>query len=91
MSIHDPTSSIHQKNLPTPATPTRTRVGYSSPKLSLTHLLALRLNSLGSSLHNLAASTFAGLSSFGLDSMEITDSRIVSGVCTGDQRSAVDS
>jgi hypothetical protein len=41
-----------------------------------------------SSLHNLAASTFAGLSSFGLCNKLITLSRIVSGVCTGDQRSA---
>ena len=53
---------------------------YSSPRLSRTHLLALLLNSFGSSLHNLAASTFAGLSSLGLDSIEMTDSRIVSGV-----------
>ena len=30
---------------------------------------------------------FAGLSSFGLDSMEMIDSMIVSTVCTGDQRS----
>lgn len=64
---------------------------YSSPKLSLTHFLTLFLNSFGSSLHSLAASTLAGLSSFGLDSIEITDRRIVSGVCTGLQRSDADS
>lgn len=38
-----------------------------------------------------AASTLAGLSSFGLLSMLITDSRMVSGVCTGDHRSDADS
>jgi len=43
------------------------------------------------SLHSAAASTFAGDSSFGELSMEITDRRMVSGVCTGDQRSAADS
>lgn len=64
---------------------------YSSPRLSRTHLRTRFLNSLGSSRHRRAASTFAGLSSFGLDSMEITERRIVSGVCTGDQRSAADS
>jgi hypothetical protein len=49
------------------------------------------LNSGGLSRHSAAASTLAGDSSFGLDSIEMTDSRIVSGVCTGDQRSAADS
>jgi hypothetical protein len=34
-----------------------------------------------------AASIFAGDSSFGLDNIDITDSKIVSTVCTGDQRS----
>lgn len=55
----------------------------SSPKLSLTHLLVLFLNSLLSSLHILAASIFAGLSSFGECNNEITEINIVSGVCTG--------
>ncbi len=64
---------------------------HSSPRLSLTFFLHLRLNSLGSSLHILAASTFAGLSSFGLLSMDITDNRIVSGDCTGDHLSDTDS
>jgi hypothetical protein len=34
-----------------------------------------------------AASMLAGDSSFGLDSMDITDINMVSTVCTGDQRS----
>ena len=63
----------------------------SSPKLSLTHLLTLLLNSFGSSLHIRPASTFAALSSFGLLSMLMTLRRMVSGVWTGDQRSAADS
>lgn len=64
---------------------------YSSPKLALTLALHLFLNSFRSSLHILAASTFAGLSSLGLLNMLITLSSIVSGVWTGDQRSAADS
>ena len=60
---------------------------YSSPKLALTFARHRFRNSFVSSLHSLAASTFAGLSSFGLLSMLITLRRIVSGVCTGDQRS----
>lgn len=64
---------------------------YSNSKLSLTHFLTCFLNSAVFSLHSLAASGFAGLSSFGLLSIEMTDSKIVSGVCTGDQRSAADS
>jgi hypothetical protein len=38
------------------------------------------LNSGVLSRHRLAASTFAGDSSFGLDSMEMTERRMVSGV-----------
>lgn len=64
---------------------------YSSPRLALTFALHLFLNSLVSSRHNLAASTLAGLSSLGLLSILMTLSRIVSGVWTGDQRSAADS
>jgi hypothetical protein len=64
---------------------------YSSSKLSLTHFLTLFLNSGVLSRHSAAASTFAGDSSFGLDSMLMTERRIVSGVCTGDQRSDADS
>src|ERR1700712_4723687 len=60
-------------------------------RLSLTHLRVRLLNSLGSSLHCFAASIFAGLSSFGLLSMLLTESKMDEGVCTGDQRSAVDS
>lgn len=65
---------------------TNLRHAQSSPKLSLTPLLHLRLNSFASfpptfsSLHSLAASTFAGLSSFGLCSKLITLNSIVSGV-----------
>ena len=66
-------------------------VAYSSPKLALTFALHLFLNSFVSSLHSLAASTFAGLSSFGLLSMLITLKRMVSGVWTGDHRSLADS
>ena len=66
----------------------RSTAHYSSPKLSLTTLRHRLRNSLISSLHIFAASTFAGLSSFGLLNMLITDSRIVSGLCTGLQRSA---
>lgn len=64
---------------------------YSSPWLSRTQRRTRFLNSAGSSRHSRAASTLAGLSSFGLESMEMTDSRMVSGVWTGDQRSAADS
>jgi hypothetical protein len=64
---------------------------HSSPRLSLTFFLHLLRNSFGSSLHNLAASTFAGLSSLGLLSIEMTDSNMVSGDCTGDHRSDTDS
>lgn len=64
---------------------------YSSPRLALTFPRHFLLKPFSSSLHILAASTFAGLSSFGLLSMLITLSSIVSGVCTGDQRSEADS
>lgn len=64
---------------------------YSSPRLALTFALHRFLNSFVSSRHNRAASTLAGLSSFGLLSMLITLRRMVSGVCTGDQRSEADS
>ena len=64
---------------------------YSSPRLARTFALHLFRNSFGSSRHNLAASTFAGLSSFGLLSILMTLSSIVSGVCTGDHLSAADS
>jgi hypothetical protein len=49
------------------------------------------LNSGVLSRHNDAASTFAGDSSFGLESIDITERRMVSGVWTGDQRSEADS
>lgn len=64
---------------------------YSSPRLALTFPLHFLLKPFSSSLHILAASTFAGLSSFGSLSMLITLRSIVSGVCTGDQRSEADS
>ena len=64
---------------------------YSSPKLALTFARHLFLNSFVSSLHNRAASTFAGLSSLGLLSILITLSSMVSGVWTGDHRSEADS
>lgn len=64
---------------------------YSSPRLSRTHFLTRFLNAWGSSRHILAASTLAGLSSFGLLNMLITLRRIVSGVWTGDHRSDADS
>jgi hypothetical protein len=66
-------------------------MSHSSPSDSLTFFLHLFRNSFGSSLHNRAASTFAGLSSFGLLSIEMTDSNIVSGDCTGDHLSDTDS
>jgi hypothetical protein len=70
---------------------TRTRPRHTKSRLSLTHLRTLFLNSGGFSRHSLAASTFAGDSSFGLDSIEITERRILSGDRTGDQRSEADS
>ena len=66
-------------------------LAYSSPRLALTLALHFFLNSFGSSLHILAASTFAGLSSFGLLSILMTLNNIVSGVWTGDHRSEADS
>jgi hypothetical protein len=63
------------------------RPNSQSPWLSLTHLLVRRLNSFGSPLNWMAASTLAGLSSLGLLSMLMTERRMVDGVCTGDQRS----
>lgn len=66
-------------------------LSYSNSKLSRTHFLTRFLNSGVFSRHKAAASTFAGDSSFGLDSIEMTERRIVSGVWTGDQRSAADS
>jgi len=65
--------------------------GYSNSKLSRTHFLTRFLNSAVFSRHSAAASTFAGDSSLGLLSIEMTERRMVSGVCTGDQRSAADS
>jgi hypothetical protein len=62
-----------------------------SSKLSRTHFRTCFLNSAVFSRHNLAASGFAGDSSLGLESMEMTESKMVSGVWTGDQRSAADS
>lgn len=79
---------------PESSTPIPSRIHcsrYSNSKLSLTHFLTRFLNSGVLSRHNDAASTFAGDSSFGLESMDITESRMVSGVCTGDQRSEADS
>jgi hypothetical protein len=64
---------------------------YSQSRLSLTHFRTLFLNSGVLSRHSDAASTFAGDSSLGLDSIETTERRMVSGVWTGDQRSAADS
>src|SRR4051794_3693835 len=62
----------------------------STPKLALTrnrHRLgnSLLLPSLPSR-NNLAASRFAGLSSLGSSNKEMTESKMVSGVCTGFQR-----
>jgi hypothetical protein len=56
------------------------RLPHSNSRLSLTHFRTLFLNSGVLSRHKLAASTFAGDSSFGLDSMEMTERRMVSGV-----------
>ena len=78
-------------NTPTFLTYNQGHPFYSNSKLSRTHFLTRFLNSGVFSRHSAAASTFAGDSSFGLDSMEITERRIVSGVWTGDQRSAADS
>jgi hypothetical protein len=64
---------------------------YSNSKLSLTHFRTRFLNSGVFSRHRLAASTFAGDSSLGLESIDMTERRMVSGVWTGDQRSAADS
>jgi len=60
-------------------------------KLSLTHFRTFFLNAAGSSRHCFAASKLAGLSSLGELSIEMTEMRMVSGVCTGSQRSAADS
>ena len=49
------------------------------------------LNPSRSWRHCLAASMFAGLSSFGLLSMEMILTKMVSTVCTGDQRSLASS
>jgi hypothetical protein len=64
---------------------------HSNSKLSRTHFRTCFLNSGIFSRHNLAASGFAGDSSFGLESIEMTERRMVSGVWTGDHRSAADS
>lgn len=53
-------------------------VSHHNPKLLLTPLLTLLSNSALSSLHIFAASTFAGLSSFGSASIDITLMRIFS-------------
>lgn len=58
-----------------------------SPKLLLTSALTLLSNSGFRSLHILAASTFAGLSSFGSAIMLITEMRIFSTDCIGLHRS----
>merc|ERR1711899_139107 len=49
----------------------------------LTHLATLRLNSGKFSRHSLAASTFAGDSSLGSANIEMTETKMVSTVCTG--------
>lgn len=76
---------------PRPHTTTQQNNSSQSPKLALTSLPTLLLNPRSSSLHILAASTLAGDSSLGLDNIEMTLSKIVSGVCTGDHRSEADS
>jgi hypothetical protein len=53
-------------------------VSHHNPKLLLTPFLTLLSNSALSSLHIFAASTFAGLSSFGSASIDITLMRIFS-------------
>jgi hypothetical protein len=53
---------------------------HSNSKLSRTHFRTRFLNSGVLSRHSDAASTFAGDSSFGLESIEMTDRRMVSGV-----------
>ena len=60
---------------------------FYSSWLFLTQRATRRLNSGYDSLHCFAASTFAGDSSFGSASIEITDIIIVSTVWTGSQRS----
>lgn len=55
--------------------------------LFLTQRATFLLNSGYDSLHSLAASTLAGDSSFGSASIDITEIKIVSTVCTGNQRS----
>jgi hypothetical protein len=67
------------------------RERYSNSRLSRTHFRTRFLNSGRLSRHMDAASTLAGESKFGLESMDMTERRMVSGVCTGDQRSAADS
>ena len=49
-------------------------------RLSRTHFRTRFLNSAVFSLHKVAASIFAGDSSLGLESMDITERRMVSGV-----------
>jgi len=58
-----------------------------NPRLLLTLSLTLRSNCARRSLHIFAASTFAGLSSFGSASIDMTDIRIFSTLCMGDHRS----
>ena len=58
-----------------------------NPKLFLTSLRTLSSNSALLSLHIFAASTFAGLSSFGSASMLITEIKIFSTDCIGDHLS----
>ncbi len=82
--------STHQ-SINTPSYAPRARCRHSSPKLARTFALHFLRKAFSSSLHILAASTFAGLSSLGLLSMEMTLSKMVSGVCTGDHLSATDS
>ncbi|KAM3065365.1 hypothetical protein ACMFMG_011511 [Clarireedia jacksonii] len=79
-----------------PQQPT-TCTSYSSPRLSLTNLRHflfhsfITFSSFCASLHILAASRFAGLSSLGSLNKLTTLNNIVSGVCTGVHRSAADS
>ncbi len=54
-----------------------------------TVLRAISLNLLRSSRHILAASTFAGLSSFGSANIDKTEINIFSILCTGLQRSVL--
>lgn len=64
---------------------------YGSPKVLRTILCAILLNSSLFSLHIFDASTFAGDSSLGSASIETTDNKIFSTLCTGDHRSELDS